>query len=601
MSKLTEFLGLFKWDTTNETDKKSKFNIEKSMNENWDKLDANAEDVKDKIESLHSENAELKERLIDAENNQLTGQATGTSIDIYDSADSRVRDVEIGGHSEQETTEGKNKFAGADTTINNGITFKKNSDGSYNITGSATAQAYAYNYVDINNSGLVNGQTYTFWASQVLPAEFFVLIEAYNGTTWQRHAMNGLKVTNQSESQVISLTDTTRIRFGLRVSEGTTINISNLKIQLESGSTATNFEKYTGGQAAPSPDYPQEITNVTGDVEVKVQNKNLNPYPYKDTTKTKNGITFTDNGDGTINVNGTASSTTYFDMTSNGSTKGIKLKAGTYNVSIGASSNVRATIAKYSNISEVVAFIPINTSSTTFTIEEDTEITFVLAINNGLSANNILIKPQLEKNSTPTSYVAHEEQTYTVPTQQPMRSIGDVRDKFVKVDGTWYERHYIGQVVLDGSESGWKRTPTGNNNYYFFIDDIVLNCLFNSNVIIGMSNIGIAANPYREIQGVDTIFYDSHNRTRLYAETTKAMSISDFQTWLSNNNVELIYVLETPVDLPCTEEQVEVLESIRTYKNVTHITSEDEIEAEVDVTYVRDLETYLNNLVKGAN
>ena len=34
--------------------------------------------------------------------------------------------------------------------------------------------------------------------------------------------------------------------------------------------------------------------------------KNLIPYPYYNTTKTVNGITFTDNGDGTISVTGSA-------------------------------------------------------------------------------------------------------------------------------------------------------------------------------------------------------------------------------------------------------------------------------------------------------
>lgn len=42
--------------------------------------------------------------------------------------------------------------------------------------------------------------------------------------------------------------------------------------------------------------------------------KNFNVYPYKDTTKSLNGITFTDNGDGTITVNGTATTITVFDM-----------------------------------------------------------------------------------------------------------------------------------------------------------------------------------------------------------------------------------------------------------------------------------------------
>lgn len=42
--------------------------------------------------------------------------------------------------------------------------------------------------------------------------------------------------------------------------------------------------------------------------------KNLIPYPYLMTTKTANGVTFTDNGDGTITVNGTAESALWFNL-----------------------------------------------------------------------------------------------------------------------------------------------------------------------------------------------------------------------------------------------------------------------------------------------
>ena len=41
---------------------------------------------------------------------------------------------------------------------------------------------------------------------------------------------------------------------------------------------------------------------------------NLIPYPYADTTKTVNGVTFTNNGDGTITVNGTATDNAIFNL-----------------------------------------------------------------------------------------------------------------------------------------------------------------------------------------------------------------------------------------------------------------------------------------------
>lgn len=46
-------------------------------------------------------------------------------------------------------------------------------------------------------------------------------------------------------------------------------------------------------------------------------NYNLLKYPYAETTQTKNGLTFTDNGDGTITVNGTATADTEFILNQN--------------------------------------------------------------------------------------------------------------------------------------------------------------------------------------------------------------------------------------------------------------------------------------------
>ena len=52
-------------------------------------------------------------------------------------------------------------------------------------------------------------------------------------------------------------------------------------------------------------------------VTLKRYGKNLLPYPYSDTTKTVNGITFTDNGDGSVTISGTASDNAYFYLRRN--------------------------------------------------------------------------------------------------------------------------------------------------------------------------------------------------------------------------------------------------------------------------------------------
>lgn len=47
--------------------------------------------------------------------------------------------------------------------------------------------------------------------------------------------------------------------------------------------------------------------------------KNLLPYPFIETTKTQAGVTFTDNGDGSVGINGTATGLIFFGLYSNAS------------------------------------------------------------------------------------------------------------------------------------------------------------------------------------------------------------------------------------------------------------------------------------------
>lgn len=47
MSKLTDFLKLFKWDLEDPNDLENDFNIQKSLNDNWDKIDAKTKELSD--------------------------------------------------------------------------------------------------------------------------------------------------------------------------------------------------------------------------------------------------------------------------------------------------------------------------------------------------------------------------------------------------------------------------------------------------------------------------------------------------------------------------------------------------------------------------
>lgn len=55
-----------------------------------------------------------------------------------------------------------------------------------------------------------------------------------------------------------------------------------------------------------------DVYSMEHDVECNVERLNYVSYPYTDTTKTEYGVTYTDNGDGSISISGTATYASYF-------------------------------------------------------------------------------------------------------------------------------------------------------------------------------------------------------------------------------------------------------------------------------------------------
>lgn len=112
----------------------------------------------------------------------------------------------------------------------------------------------------------------------------------------------------------------------------------------------------------------------------------------------KYGITFTNNGDGSYKINGTATQNTSFYIT------GLSYSSGTYTLSANntqTSSGIVIQIEttndglKNFNISSVNAYV-------SFTVNDI--IAESIIINNGTTVNNLIIKPQLETGSSATSY-----------------------------------------------------------------------------------------------------------------------------------------------------------------------------------------------------
>ena len=126
---------------------------------------------------------------------------------------------------------------------------------------------------------------------------------------------------------------------------------------------------------------------------------NLIPYPYAETTKTVNGVTFTDNGDGTITVNGTPTNIASFILASH-----IPLSGKYALTPITPGSNLIYTINFYDVNNTLVAEINSNTFNTQ-DYEGATNCTILIKrAENNDAINNVKIYPMLNEGTTALPY-----------------------------------------------------------------------------------------------------------------------------------------------------------------------------------------------------
>lgn len=203
---------------------------------------------------------------------------------------------------------GKNllKITATTQTIN-GVTFTVNADGS--ITANGTASDYTAIIISTNIFKNYANIPLVCSAGNKSNSIYLRLWNRSN-STWYRFS------TNLDDIYVTpSETDANKdIEYQFVMLRGATVNNIKVYPMLRDASiTDDTYEPYHES-------VEEEIEQIYADNGV-LGAKNILPYPYKDSTKTANGLTFTDNGDGTITINGTATANTTFSLDTKGTSQ----------------------------------------------------------------------------------------------------------------------------------------------------------------------------------------------------------------------------------------------------------------------------------------
>ena len=521
--------------------------------ENYDdtEIKADISDIQDEqieqntdIEKLQTENARLKATL------PTTGEVTGQDVTLDKTAEMEfVKPPLPMGNSEQVQYSGKNLFD-IDSGLNNVLI--KNND-KYTMT--KTSSSRFANEVPCN----IEAGTY-IWQLNLLDSnlaeygsddktiQLVVTYEDDSGTTLGMPGgiSNGFK---SREVQFSKNVKSLKLYMEGGFTNGAYATFNNFMISINGG----EYEPYVGGTASPNPDYPQEITNVTGDVEVVVQNKNH--AKNNSGNLTRNGITFIKNNAGSITANGTATADSFYVLREDLSFK----KGETYTLS-GCNGGSLSTYYMYCyNIGEVT-----NGSKTSTLNKDFINRQLGIVIKSGYTANNLKFYPQLEKNSTSTPFTPHKEQVFTFPLGNEKLMLGD----YLADDGI---HHVKWQDIFDGDE----------------------NLIYNSGsklfIFYTTQRIKTWANP------ICNYFTQSSKNKQLYIQGSNSTgefwlfdkdgyfeeSVAKLKEWLLNkkqkgNALVAEYPLKQEVIVPYTSAQQEVYNQIKqtiSYEEQTNISS----------------------------
>lgn len=186
------------------------------------------------------------------------------------------------------------------------------------------------------------------------------------------------------------------------------------------------------------------------------------------TTKISNGITFTVNSDKTVNVNGTNDSSANSSLIINR----YDLSPGTYILngcpSGGASNTYRLAIQETGSYS-ILGSIDIGNGSGEFTIDTTTNVQIAIFIQKGLTVNNLLFKPMLQK-----ATIADDtyEQYGASPSPDYLSEIENLEGENIcpslnttkTINGVTFTKNKDGSITMNGTATAETTYPINVNS-----------------------------------------------------------------------------------------------------------------------------------------
>lgn len=346
-----------------------------------------------------------------------------------------------------------------------------------------------------------------------------------------------------------------------------------LEISIVEGTTAKEYEDYTGGKPSPNVDYPQEV-ETTKD-SVKIIKRNRNQFDIAEQTRIDNGIT-SNYKDGKFSLSGTAKMN--WSLLTQSKTP-FNLKAGEYTVSVydfDVEENYSLEFILYhADNTSTKMYLDKYNKHRTYTVEKDvTGLTVGLSKFKKGDTLDLEFSVQLEEGKTSTNWILPRSEEFIVPIQREMLD-GDY------IDST--EHHTWVKIILTGDET-WGVETTGRFRILQSNLPFVCKAPSASNILLGnLCNSYIEKTPYETFNKVQGFAVDPSGNLTIYDDNYSNNSdLAGFKAMFAEkynagNPVVCYLQLATPIDLELTDEQKAISKYLQPYDNGTTILVTDKL------------------------
>ena len=202
---------------------------------------------------------------------------------------------------------------------------------------------------------------------------------------------------------------------------------------------------------------------------------------------------------------------------------------------------------------------------------------------------------QLEEGGTMTAWEPyHEPQSVTIPLDEPLRGIGDVKDKIVWRDGMWGIERQFGMQVFDGSaDEAWVAVLNSNGLNYRNGSNFVQSKAKSKGAAICttlIKNNGVTSSrPGFMIAGNASVL--------VYSNDFNTSDVSLWTAYLAENPMTIVYELAAPTWEPFPAETQTALNALTTHPGTTYLTvTSTDVAAPVRLTYVQDTHKVIDGL-----